>query len=104
MRQFTGLFSPHIHLEYGEARSLPHRMQCAAGSKKSCFNEFLMLARRSWTVRLARRPLGVAGLARQHAEIDAELLQRLRVLAVVVAAEDQLGIGGAVQPAVLLDL
>src|SRR5689334_8991857 len=46
----------------------------------------------------------VSGFARQHAEIDAELPQRLGVLAVVVVAEDELGVGGAVQPAVLLDL
>src|SRR5215475_9964219 len=47
---------------------------------------------------------GVAGLAREHAEVDADLLQRLDVLGLGVLAEDQLGIGGAVQPAVLIDL
>src|SRR6266487_1731769 len=47
---------------------------------------------------------GVPGLAREHAEIDADLLQRLGVFAADILAEDQLGIGGAVQPAVMLDL
>src|SRR5262245_58949886 len=51
-----------------------------------------------------RAPSGVAGLGREHAEMNADLLQRLVVLAVGVAAEDQLGIGGAMQPAVMLDL
>ena len=50
------------------------------------------------------RRLRVAGFARQHAEVDADLAQRLVVLAFGVGAEDQLRIGRAMQPAVLLDL
>src|SRR5262249_60295188 len=48
--------------------------------------------------------LCVPGLAREHAEIDADLLQRLLVFAAGVLAENQLGIGRAMQPAVMLDL
>src|SRR5262245_50715128 len=47
---------------------------------------------------------GVAGLAREHPKVDADLLKRLDVLALGVLPEDQLGIGAAVQPAVLIDL
>src|SRR3954462_12694488 len=46
----------------------------------------------------------MAGFARQQAEIDSEFPERLTVFGLVVAAEDQFGIGGAMQPAVLLDL
>src|SRR6185295_10510745 len=46
---------------------------------------------------------GVAGLGREHADIDADLLQRLLVLALDVGPEDQLRIGRAMQPAVLVD-
>src|SRR5262245_10047816 len=46
----------------------------------------------------------VAGLARQHAEIDADLAQGLFIFCVGVLAEDQLRICGAVQPAILLNL
>src|SRR5262245_45545075 len=48
--------------------------------------------------------LRVPGLAREHAEIDADLLQRLLVFAAGVLTENQLGIGRAMQPAVMLDL
>ena len=48
-------------------------------------------------------PSRVPGLARQHAEIDADLLQRLFVFAADIGTEDQLRIGGAVQPAVALN-
>src|SRR3979409_1286309 len=44
------------------------------------------------------------GFARQHAEVDAEFPERLAVFGLVVAAEDQLGIGGGMQPAGLLAL
>src|ERR1043165_4300547 len=47
---------------------------------------------------------GVAGFGREHAEIDADLAQRLLVLGLGVLAEDEVEIGGAVQPAVLVDL
>src|SRR5215831_21146404 len=43
--------------------------------------------------------LCVPGLAREHAEIDADLLQRLLVFAAGVLTENQLGIGRAMQPA-----
>src|SRR5262245_43820799 len=48
--------------------------------------------------------LRVPGFAREHAQIDADLLQCPLVFAVGVLAENQLGIGRAVQPAVMLDL
>src|SRR5262249_49424240 len=48
--------------------------------------------------------LRVSGLAREHAESDADLLQRLLVFAAGVLTENQLGIGRAMQPAVMLDL
>src|SRR5262245_6022473 len=48
--------------------------------------------------------LCVPGLAREHAEIDADLLQRFFVFAAGVLTENQLGIGRAMQPAVMLDL
>ena len=37
------------------------------------------------------------------AEIDADLAQRLVIFAAGVGAENQFGIGGAMQPAILLD-
>src|SRR5258707_14402427 len=46
----------------------------------------------------------VPGLGREFAEINADLLQRLIVFAAGVLPEDQLGIGRAMQPAVMLDL
>src|SRR5262249_7100111 len=48
--------------------------------------------------------LCVPGLAREHAEIDADLLQRFFVFAAGILTENQLGIGRAMQPAVMLDL
>src|SRR5690242_13963439 len=48
--------------------------------------------------------LTVPGLGRQHAEVDANLAQRLGILVLGILAEDQLKVGGAVQPAVLVDL
>ena len=51
-----------------------------------------------------RESSGVPGLARQHAEIDADLLHRLLVFAADIGAEDQFRVGGAMQPAVVLDL
>src|ERR1019366_1070274 len=47
--------------------------------------------------------LSVPGFARQLAQIDADLAQRLVVFAIGVGAEDQFRIGGAMQPAVRLD-
>src|SRR4051794_12940743 len=51
-----------------------------------------------------RTTSGVAGVARQHAERDADLLERLLVFLVGVLAEDQLRIGRTMQPPVLLNL
>src|SRR3954452_7321578 len=45
----------------------------------------------------------VAGLGREHAEIDADLLERLVVFAAGILPEDQFGIGCTMQPAVVLD-
>src|SRR3954447_13376118 len=50
------------------------------------------------------RVSGVADVARQHTGADADLLHRSGVFRVDVFAEDQLGIGAAMQPAVLLYL
>src|SRR6478736_704126 len=47
---------------------------------------------------------GVSGLARQLAEIDADLAHRFFVFGVDVLAEDQFRIGIAIEPAVLCDL
>src|SRR3954470_9312785 len=47
---------------------------------------------------------GVADVARQHAGTDAELLHRAIVLRTDVGAEDQLGVGAAMQPAIMLQL
>src|SRR6185312_12239517 len=47
---------------------------------------------------------GVADVAGEHARADAELLHGALVLALDVGAEDQLGVGVAVQPAVVLQL
>src|SRR5580700_8756107 len=49
-------------------------------------------------------PLGVPGLARQHAEIDADLFQGAFVFAADIGAEDQFRIRRAMQPAIALDL
>src|SRR5215831_12920478 len=49
-------------------------------------------------------PSRVTGFARQHAEIDADLLQCPLVFRLGILAEDEVKIGGAVQPAVLMDL
>src|SRR5262249_9853188 len=59
----------------------------------------------SWRQSMRTPPAsGVPGLARQHAEVDADLLQGATIFAVGVLAEDQLAIGRAMQPAVMLDL
>ena len=47
--------------------------------------------------------LGVSSLARQHAEIDADLLQRLFIFAADIGAKDKIQIRRAMQPAVALD-
>ena len=47
--------------------------------------------------------LRVPGFVRQHAEIDPDLAQRALVFFLDVAAEDQIGIGVAMQPAIVLD-
>src|SRR5262249_37121647 len=46
----------------------------------------------------------VTCLGRQHAEVDADLAQRLGVFVLGILTEDQLKVGGAVQPAILVDL
>ena len=46
----------------------------------------------------------MSGLTRQHARIDAQLLQGPLVFGAGIGAEDQLGIGRAVQPAIALHL
>src|SRR3954467_4198155 len=46
----------------------------------------------------------VPGLARELAELDAELAHRLLVLALDIGAEDQFRVGIAVEPAVVGDL
>src|SRR5512144_837153 len=48
--------------------------------------------------------LRVPGLVRQHAGIDADLAQRALVFFIDVVAEDQVRIGVAMQPAIVLDL
>src|SRR3984893_155075 len=54
--------------------------------------------------RLTNAGLCVARLARQHGEIDTDLLERHLVLAAGIGAENQIGIGRAMQPAIMLDL
>src|SRR5262245_26499019 len=54
-------------------------------------------------VRRAPR-LRVPGLARQHAEIDADLPERLLVFSARVLAENELGIASTVKPAIMLYL
>src|SRR5262245_10297745 len=61
-------------------------------------------AQSSQIVRVVASALRVPGFARQHAEVDADLLQRPLVFAAGVGAEDQIEVGRAVQPAVMLDL
>jgi hypothetical protein len=46
----------------------------------------------------------VAGFARQHTEVDAELPHRPFVFAAGIGSEHEIGIGGAMQPAIVLDL
>src|SRR5271156_6943848 len=48
--------------------------------------------------------LSVSGLARQHAQIDTDLLQRLFIFRGDIGAEDQIRIRRAMQPAVSLNL
>ena len=47
---------------------------------------------------------GVPGFIRQHPDVDADLAQRALVFFVDVIAEDQLRVGVAMQPAIVLDL
>src|SRR5437868_1390223 len=47
---------------------------------------------------------GVSGFARQFSGIDADLAQGPAIFAVGIGPEHQLGIGRAMQPAVILDL
>ena len=53
---------------------------------------------------LLTRSLSVPGLARQHAEIDADLFQSAFVFAADIGTEDQFRIRRAMQPAIALDL
>src|SRR5262245_57258910 len=80
---------------------------CATRASPSCGGIHVLLAMRmkgdAARDRHAQRSR-VPGLAREHAENDADLLQRLGVFAADILAEDQLGIGGAMQPAIVLDL
>src|SRR5882757_6380055 len=46
---------------------------------------------------------GMPGLARQHAEVDADLLECPLVFRLNVLAKNQIKIGGAMQPAVFVD-
>eukprot|EP01035_Chromulina_nebulosa_P044615 gene44615-60424_t len=46
----------------------------------------------------------VASLVGQHAGIDADLAQGLQIFGIDVATEDQILIGSAMQPAIVLDL
>src|SRR5258705_12425462 len=52
---------------------------------------------------LAEIRLGVPGLVRQHAGVDADLAQRAQVFVVDVVAEDQIRVGVAMQPSIVLD-
>ena len=54
---------------------------------------------RSWSPRS-----GVTGLTRKHAEVDADFLEGFLVFTLGILTEDQLGIGGAMQPTIMLDL
>src|SRR5215472_7714026 len=45
---------------------------------------------------------GVTSFGRQHPDMDPDLVQRLFVFGVDVAAEDQLRVGRAMQPAIFL--
>src|ERR1700676_1495977 len=51
----------------------------------------------------AKLALRVPGFVRQHAEIDPDLAQRALVLLLDIVAEDQVWIGVAMQPAIVLD-
>src|SRR5713101_4341620 len=48
--------------------------------------------------------LRVPGLARQHAGVNTELLERPIVFGADVGAEDKVAIGGAMQPTIVLNL
>ena len=50
-----------------------------------------------------RQRLRMPRFIRQHAGIDADLAQRARIFFLDVAAENQLRIGVAMQPAIVLD-
>src|SRR6516162_9747922 len=47
--------------------------------------------------------LSVAGLVREHAGIDPDLAQRAVIFLLDIVAEDQIGIGVAMQPSIILD-
>src|SRR6266536_5661470 len=58
-----------------------------------------------WLLRAPTQfPLRVPGLVRQCAEIDPDLAQRALVLLADIVAENQVRIGIAVQPTIVLDL
>src|SRR5262245_41862988 len=61
-------------------------------------------AAKSSPVRTADMGSGVADVAGQHARANADLQERPVVFRLDVEPEDQLGIGAAMQPAVLLHL
>src|SRR6476620_326342 len=69
------------------------RAICSSTSRAACARSRLHLNKKS----------GVAGFARQHTGIDADLAQGLFIFHVGVLAENQLGIRRTVQPSVLLD-
>src|ERR1700738_1157859 len=77
---------------------MPHHL-----SELSCFRGYGFRAHR-FAVPRNDAELRVPCLTRELAEIDAELAHRLLVLGLDIRAEDQFGIGIAIEPAVLLDL
>src|SRR3954466_11142987 len=76
----------------------------AAAAGEAAITALKNMATNNAVARSAFMRSGVADVARQHAGPDAELLHRAIVLRTDVGAEDQLGVGAAMQPAVMLQL
>src|SRR5579885_483739 len=82
----------------------------AAATKQSSMNLSILDCLAALPIGPQRPPrspkpaLGVASVAREHADIDSDLAQRSLVLPLDVRAEDKVRVGRTMQPAVLLDL
>src|SRR5271169_1126136 len=83
---------------------LPPRIKSGAGFFRIMLFWWSMIFSENRLSTFPDHALSVSGLARQHAQIDTDLLQRLFIFRGDIGAEDQIRIRRAMQPAVSLNL